>query len=122
MTPRTALVAAIAVVGTLIMAAPVLAQQPSAPPVDHSAHHPDAAAPPVSASQTGGGHQMTTNAKLDELIKKMNAATGAAKTVAMAELLTALVEERSSCQAMMADMMKAMHGDGSHTPMAPSAK
>ena len=122
MTLHAHLAVAIAIVGALITPAPALAQQPSAPPVDHSAHHPDAATPPAPASQTGAGSQMMSSAKLDELVKKMNAATGTAKTAAMAELLTALVAERHSCETMMANMMKSMHGDGGQMPMQPAAK
>jgi hypothetical protein len=38
----------------------------------------------------------------------MNTAKGEAKTAAMAELLTALVQDRQSCEAMKAGMMKMM--------------
>ena len=43
------------------------------------------------------------DAKLDQLVRKMQAATGAAKTDAVAELLAALVEDRkTACEPMMA--------------------
>jgi hypothetical protein len=52
---------------------------------------------------------MSSDAKLDELVKKMNAAKGDTKVDAMAELLTTLVEnQRSTCGPMMADMMSMM--------------
>ena len=52
---------------------------------------------------------MAADPKLDELAKKMNAAKGGAKIDAMAELLTALVENRRTmCGPMMADMMTMM--------------
>src|SRR5215471_8058243 len=68
-----------------------------------------------------------TDPKLDALVKKMNAATGAAKTDAIAELLTAVVEDRrNNCQPMMANMMSMMNmmagrgGRGAGTPATPS--
>jgi len=48
-----------------------------------------------------------STAKLDESVMKMNAANGAAKTAAIAALLTALVADRHACEAMMSPMMKA---------------
>jgi len=48
--------------------------------------------------------------KLEELVKKMNSATGSAKTEAIAELLTALVEDhRTMCGPMMANKMSMMN-------------
>ena len=65
-----------------------------------------------------------SGARIDTLVKKMNAATGDAKTEAIAELLTALVEDRRHHESMMANMsgmMSMMHGGGvvqgqGHTP------
>jgi len=55
---------------------------------------------------------MASDAKIDELVKKMNAAKGAAKTDAIAELLTALVQEhrmmRGSMMTNMSSMMDMM--------------
>ena len=66
----------------------------------------------------------TNDAKLDDLVKKMNAATGAAKTDAMAQLLTALVEDRhNACEPMMANMMSMMQmmgGQGVHHQTLPA--
>jgi hypothetical protein len=68
---------------------------------------------------------MASDAKLDELVKRMNAAKGAAKVDAMAELLTALIEnQRATCGPMMADMMTMMSmmrkmGDGGHDSAPP---
>ena len=56
-----------------------------------------------------------SRARLDTLVKKMNAAKGEAKTDAIAELLTALVEDRRHHESMMANMsgmMSKMHGGG----------
>ena len=56
-----------------------------------------------------------TDAKLDELVRKMTAAKGAAKSAAMATLLTALVQEQRMMHAsmmtntsMMSNMMQMM--------------
>ena len=51
------------------------------------------------------------DAKLDALVAKMNAATGAPKVDAIAELLTALVQQHKSMrERMMADpVMMQMH-------------
>jgi hypothetical protein len=54
------------------------------------------------------------DAKLDALVQKMNAAKGAAKTDAMAELLTALVEERQAMRSSMMGMMNMMGPMGGH--------
>ena len=54
------------------------------------------------------------DAKLDDLVQKMNAAKGEKKTEAMAALLTALVQEhRMMSDSMMANMMKMMDMMGS---------
>ena len=51
------------------------------------------------------------DAKFDELVKKMRAASGTARIDAMAELLTALVEERKAGrEPMMPNKMKMMEG------------
>ena len=110
-----------------VMASPVHlhGQQPT-DPADHAAHHPgtpttQAVPPAVPASM----ESMMSTAKLDELVKKMNSAEGAAKTEAMAELLTALVQERRACEPMMTSMMKMidmMRGAHATMPMQPPAK
>ena len=62
------------------------------------------------------GDMKAADAKLDQLVKKMQSATGAAKTDAVAELLAALVEDRkAACEPMMAHMMSMMNGDHTHT-------
>lgn len=104
--------------------------QAAAPPDQHAGHHPgqaDAPAPAtVPASQANMMASMTaSNAKLDALVKKMNAAKGSAKTDAIAELLTAIVQEHHTMQgsmmtnmSMMSNMMGGMnkHGDAGSTP------
>ena len=51
----------------------------------------------------------------------MNAGKGTAKTEAIAEVLTTLVEKHRSCEPMMADMMKTMRGmGGNQSPATPT--
>ena len=89
--------------------------------------HPAAAAS-AHATETpqtrAGMHDMSAmmakmhanDAKLDQLVKKMQSATGAAKTDAVAELLAALVEDRkTACEPMMAHMMSMMNRDNTPT-------
>jgi hypothetical protein len=58
------------------------------------------------------------DAKIEALVQKMNAGRGAAKTEAMAELLTALVEDRQAMHSsMMAmGMMPMMNHTSGHEP------
>jgi hypothetical protein len=94
----------------------------------HDQYHPEATTEPAAPAGDSQANMMGMMAKmkapssrLDALVKKMNSATGAAKTEAIAELLTALVEERATCATMMANMasMKGAMGDrgnGKGTP------
>ena len=83
-------------------------------PEEHAAHHPAAKAEPAPAPQAKGmagmkGMDMkASNAKLDELVAKMNAAQGQAKVDAMAELLTTLVKQHQSMHSNMGQMMSKM--------------
>ena len=56
------------------------------------------------------------DAKIEALVQKMNATKGAEKTEAMAELLTALVEERQAMRSSMMGMMNMMGPMGGHGP------
>lgn len=56
------------------------------------------------------------DAKLEALVQKMNTATGAARTDAMAELLTALVDERQAMRNSMMGTMNMMGPTGGHGP------
>ena len=79
---------------------------------EHQQHHPAAAvqapapaqpaASPLTAKKPG---DMAEDDKLNALMAKMNAATGAAKVDAMADVLTALVTKQ---QAMKCGMMEEM--------------
>ena len=113
MTLRIRFFTTIAVAALLVGApASLYAQQPASP-ADHAGHHPETVAASAQAAPAAGhDHQVAgkpeSGPKLDELVLKMNAATGAARVDAMAELLTALVQKHQDCEPMMADMMKKM--------------
>ena len=112
--------------GVLVAAAltnaPVQGWQVS--PEEHAKHHPTvqagqssqapAPAPPQAKGMAGmkGMDMSASNARLDELLKKMNAAQGQAKVDAMAELLNAMVQQHQSMHGNMAAMMSKMHADG----------
>ena len=98
-------------------------QQPAADAKAHEEHHPatetaqatptpqPASPRPDMAGMAGMMSRMKANdAKLEELVKKMNTASGAAKTDAIAAVLTTLVEDRkNNCEPMMANMMSMMN-------------
>jgi hypothetical protein len=132
MKSRVVLVAVVSVVATFLSRpAPLHGQQPPSD-AQHEQHHPgatpelpSAATPQPQANMQAMMSRMKANdAKLDDLVKKMNAATGAAKTDAMAQLLTALVEDRhNACEPMMANMMSMMQmmgGQGMHNQTSPA--
>jgi hypothetical protein len=83
---------------------------------DHAAHHPDAEAGKATPAPKPA---TASNARLDELVKKMNGAQGQAKVDAIAEVLTALVQEHQRMHGNMAGMKSMMphaeagnrHGD-----------
>lgn len=85
---------------------------------EHDKHHPEAqttapkAPPPAEpqAKSPAAMNMMASNAKLDELVKKMNAARGEARVDAMAELLTALVQNHQTMHGNMSNMMRNMGG------------
>ncbi len=56
------------------------------------------------------GEMETTNAAVDQLVGRMQAADGAEKMAAMEELLTALVGQRREMHKMMRSMPKMMCG------------
>jgi hypothetical protein len=120
MKTRIAIFATMALTATLVWRPMnVHAQQPPAAAAQHEHQQSDKTEPPAVA---GEHHMMnmgmdmnvmarmkTADAKLDALVKKMNEAKGAAKTDAIAELLTALVNEhRTVGEPMMANMMSMM--------------
>jgi uncharacterized coiled-coil protein SlyX len=88
-------------------------------------HHPATADAPDQAAPTPQNKPMgmmaASSAKLDALVKKMNAAKGSEKTDAIAELLSALVQDRAMCEQMMTNMSAMMNnmGGAKHDTAAP---
>ena len=81
-------------------------------------------APPQNRPGSMMARRKASGAQLDVLLKKMRAATGAAKMDAMEELLTALIEDRREHESMMGSMaekMSTMHrgrqGEGQPAPV-----
>ena len=99
-------------------------QQGAAPPDQHADHQP--AAPDTATGPAPHANMMASmmasNAKLDALVTKMNTAKGEARTDAIAELLTAIVEEHHAMQGSMMSMCSMMtggmpgHGAAGSTP------
>ena len=81
-------------------------EQSAAPQHDHN--HTPAPDKAAAAAATPKHDMMAEMAKLDGLVQTMNAATGEARTDAMAALLTALVQQHRAMRASMANGM----GDG----------
>ncbi len=83
---------------------------------EHQQHHATAsdAATPAQPGGTRGnmmmGNMMAADAKLDELVKKMNDAKGQAKTDAIADVVNALVEQHRNMRGMMAGRAGMMQG------------
>lgn len=120
MTKSTYLTTSFLVAGLVTLGSPAVAQ--TAPPAStpqaqgqqsHEAHHPAQATPKVSQAQetemTGMQQKMMADmkamdAELDALVTKMNAAKGDARVEAMAEVLTTLVQERSTMRDRMMNM------------------
>lgn len=125
MKSRIWILAVMAVFAALVaVPAHVHGTQAAAPVDQHADHHPGQPDAPATATvPTPPANMMSSmtasNAKLDELVKKMNAAKGSAKTDAIVELLTTIVQEHHTMQAsmmtnmsMMSNMMIMMGGRG----------
>jgi hypothetical protein len=89
-------------------------QQPSQE--QHEQHHPATTeqAKPAAGDQHAAMMKMmatmhANDQRLDELVKKMNAANGNAKIDAMAELLTTLVQDRRAMHESMSNMSMMMN-------------
>ena len=105
---------AVNVVGACVLSALFgMAGLASAAQATQPDHHPDHACAGWTAGGSGadsdGAKSIASTAKLDELVKKMNSATGAAKIDAMAELLTILVNDHRTLGGHMASMMSMMN-------------
>jgi hypothetical protein len=112
----------IAVITAVLLIAPLTNAPVSAWQVDvqeHAQRHPEEQGdktkpvpPPTPRGMDGmKAMKMTeSDAQLEELVKKMNAARGQAKVDAIAELLTALVRTHRTVHADMDQMMSKMRG------------
>ncbi|MDO8794930.1 MAG: hypothetical protein Q7J25_09965 [Vicinamibacterales bacterium] len=102
-------------------------QQPAAQAQTQAPHHPEQGAAAVPDAATPEQRQAmmmnmmsemkAADAKLDALVQAMNAAKGAAKTDAIAALLTTIVEQQRAMHSSMGPMMHMMHmmnDQGSH--------
>ncbi len=124
MTSRFAILTALGIFTALIAVPAHLHGLPQAEAAQHDQHHPGTADTPDRATaptQANMMAMMPSDIKIDELVKKMNAAKGAAKTDAIAELLTALVQDHRTMRgsmmtnmSSMMDMMKMMGNMGGH--------
>lgn len=102
------------VVAAAVAVVPAHGQQVS--PEEHAKHHPAASAgqatpapqPKPTPQAKGMAGMKEAGAKLDELVAKMNAAQGQAKVDAIAELLTALVQQHQAMHGGMDQMMSKM--------------
>jgi len=97
------------------IAAPALVHGSQAPAAEqHDQHHSEAATAPAQGAGDQRDGMMTmmarmkaTELKLDELVKKMNAAKGTEKVDAIADLLTTLVQDhRAMHKSMMMGGMR----------------
>jgi len=117
---RIATLAVVSLFAVLIATPARIHGQQASPAGQHELQHPGAtpAEPGTARTPADTGSMMermkAENAKLDALVKKMNAANGPEKTEAMAELLTALVDHQAMCESMMANMPGMMHTMGPH--------
>ncbi len=108
-----------------VLSAPGRLHAQQADSQQHEQHHPGAVDPqpapqaqapvPQQAEAAAGmmARMKVSGARLETLVKKMNTARGEAKIDAIAELLTALVEDRRHHESMMTSMpgmMSKMHG------------
>jgi hypothetical protein len=136
MKSRIAILAVVSVFSAFVSKPAHLHGQQPAEPQQHEQHHPGTTEPPAPSVGEPQANMMSmmarmkaTDPKLDQLVKKMNTAKGSAKTDAIAELLTTLVEDRrTTCEPMMANMMSMMNmmntmggrgGHGETTPRTP---
>src|SRR5690349_6071468 len=116
MTSRIAILAVLSLFAGFFVSAPehLHGQQPSQ--AEHEQHHPGT---PDQSAQTQPDQQASmmkmmatmhaNDQKLDDLVKKMNAAKGNAKVDAIAELLTTLVQDRKTMHEGMSNMSMMMN-------------
>ena len=119
MKSRFRYLAVVAVFGGWIAAPAALYGLPQGSAAQHDEHHSGARSQPAQKSGAKMTADMTaSDARIDALVKKMNAATGSKKTDAIAELLTALVQEHRAMRgsmmtrSSMVEMMKMKNQTG----------
>jgi hypothetical protein len=111
---RIALLAAVSMLTVLISKPAHLHSQQAADVQQHEPHHPDTVqrSAQAAAGQRDLAKMMATmkanDQRLDELVNKMNAARGTAKVDAIADLLSALVQDRRMMRDSMASHMSTM--------------
>ena len=113
---------ALLVAASVSLAVPSAARaQDAAAGHDHAAHQAAAATPAADGHAKMMAEMKAKQDTLDAMVKKMNAAKGAEKTDAIAELLTALVQEHKTMHEEMAGMpmMQHMMGNMDHGAAAP---
>lgn len=121
--------------GVVVLTGGALAQRATDAAAQHDHPATTASTPtPAMPQARAGMHDMSemmarmhaNDARLEQLVRKVQSATGTAKTDAVTELLTALVEDRKNgCEPMMAQMMSTMNppaapGAAPKTPATPS--
>lgn len=108
MTSRIAMLTILLGVAALAAGGRVQAQ---VTPEEHAKHHPEGQA---AEKAKKGMNMMAAAARLDELVAKMNAAQGQAKVDAVAEVVTALVQQHQAMHGNMSAKMseKGMMGAG----------
>jgi hypothetical protein len=127
MTSRIAILAVLSLFAGFFVSSPAHLHGQQPPQAEDEQHHPGTTDQPAQAQPGQQASMMKMMAtmhandqKLDDLVKKMNAAKGNAKVDAMAELLTTLVQDRramhESMMANMSTMMNMMHGRGDTGP------
>ncbi len=119
----TLVITTLAIAGTSILTPSMHAQSAATPAPsartdsqDHQAHHPAEPAQPAKPADTkmrGMQNKMMADmkardAQIDALVAKMNAATGSAKVEAIAELLTATVQQHKTMRDGMLQMQDGM--------------
>lgn len=109
----------LALIGSAGVSHPAAQSSPMVHPVDHQQMTPPAATdttgaePQMAMRQKMMADMMAMNTRLDTLVTRMNGATGEAKVSAIADAVTAIVEQHRAMHTEMMDMMMQMHAPGS---------
>ena len=111
MTPKMLITAVAVATATLGFTSVRSDERPQTPVgADHEQHHPPAApqagpqGPARPGMMTGMAEMQAMDKKLDELVQRMQSATGPAKVDAIAEVVTALVAQHKDMHSRMSGM------------------